>query len=309
MIEPLPPPVPCTAPVRRHSLLLTSPRPASAQRHAAWKAEDPGHPFHRVACSLQQRPFDSADFAKFRRVVSEHGCIFPVLGNHPGSIKPMASIMRGWYTFLGFVLHGVAWTQCLTSIPATTVTISQSSAGVIDGSGGTYWVCPQAYQQVFVGDNNTLFVEDGAIIGVMGDHNAIFYRSINNALGLYGDSNTVSVNALSNIVDNGNENTIHVCDANGITFDLTDAPAPGCLSTGMATDPPTAVVRLDLSKGMLQVYTTSPLRELIIHDAQGRIAQYATGAEAVDIAGLAPGWYFARISTGTGWSVHRFGTF
>jgi hypothetical protein len=183
---------------------------------------------------------------------------------------------------------------------------------VIDASGGTFWVCPQAYQQVFMGNNNTIFVEDGAIIGLMGDHNTIFYRSMNNALGLYGDSNTVSVNALANIVDNGNQNTIHVCDANGITFDLTDAPEQGCLSTGMATAPlTTPVVRLDLAQEMLQVYTTSPLRELIIHDAQGRIARYATGPGAgeVDIAGLAPGWYFARIGTGTGWSVHRFSTF
>lgn len=224
----------------------------------------------------------------------------------------MPSIKRSSLGLLGVLLCGVVWNQCLTSIPASAVIISQTSDATIDGNDGTYWVCPQAYHQVFLGDNNTLFVEDGAIIGVMGNNNAIFYRSNNNALGLYGDNNIISVNSLENIIDNGLQNTVYVCGSNGITFDLTDAPDPGCLSTGIADDLATVqIVRIERSQNLLLVHASSVVHEVIICDAQGRIAQYASGphAGALDIAALAPGWYVARIRTGTGSSVHRFSTF
>ena len=169
--------------------------------------------------------------------------------------------------------------------------MSSSSAGIVDGTGQFFWACPQAYQQVFLGDNNTIWIEAGAIVGV------------------YGNGNTVTVNSLDNIIDQGSGTTVNVCDVAGITFDLTDAPSPGCLFTGVNDrEGNRAAVRIDQAPGLLLIRSAARIREVDVFDGQGRMVLHSAGSnlDRVSIEHLRHGVHVTRIRTEDGISAHSF---
>lgn len=200
--------------------------------------------------------------------------------------------------------------QCATSIPSNATVIDNTSAATITADHQFFWACPQAYQQVFLGDHNTIWIEAGAIVGVLGDSSTVWYRGTI-PLGVYGVGNIVAANAAAYVADQGTGTTIIDCSAEAISFDLSDAPLLGCTTTGLDRAlPASPIIRFDASQGLLIIRPEVTDAQVTIMDVQGRLATHwmRTGADTIDLSHLPAGCYLVRVDGSSGPAMLRFTT-
>src|SRR5690606_8515483 len=120
--------------------------------------------------------------------------------------------------FASFLPTMIVLGQCTSTIPANVVVITSSTAGVHGQSNTKFWVCNEAFQQIFTGTNNTFWIEPQAFFNsINGNNNTIHYKG-NVALGVFGSNNTIYATSTAAISDQGSGNTINVCGSNGVVF-------------------------------------------------------------------------------------------
>ncbi len=118
-------------------------------------------------------------------------------------------------------------------MPSNAVVISSSTAGVISQSNTSFWVCNEAFQQIFTGSNNQFWLEPNAFFnGINGNNNIVHYKGTV-ALGVFGSNNVSYATSAAAISDQGSGNTINVCGANGVVFNYGSAPV-GCAGVGVS---------------------------------------------------------------------------
>lgn len=72
---------------------------------------------------------------------------------------------------------GTVAAQCTSSIPANAIVVTSNTAAVHSESGSNFWLCNEAFQQVFTGSNNHFWIEPNAFFNsVNGNNNTIYYK-------------------------------------------------------------------------------------------------------------------------------------
>lgn len=202
------------------------------------------------------------------------------------------------------------YAQCTSSVPANAIVITSETAATNSQSGVSFWICDEAFQQIFTGSNNNFYIESGAFFSAInGNENTIRYKG-NVQLGVFGSGNTIYATSASAISDQGSGNTIIPCGANGVVFNYDNAPANPC--TVVSVDEVVAeTVSAFFDPTMDAMVLNDPagiLREVHIYDPSGRsVGQLVeTRATTFSMAGLPTGAYIAQLITTTGRSTVRF---
>lgn len=216
--------------------------------------------------------------------------------------------MRTALSVITIVVALMGRAQCATSIPANATVIDNPSAATITADYQLFWACPQAYQQVFLGDHNTIWIEEGAIVGVYGDSSTVWYRGTI-PLGVYGIGNTVTANAAAYVADQGTGTTIVDCSADLIAFDLGNAPLQGCTSTGFGGALPSShLIHYDATQDRLIISPGITVAHVTVMDVHGRLVaeRMRTGADGIDLSDLPVGCYLVRVESSSGPATLRF---
>ncbi|MEO8068315.1 MAG: T9SS type A sorting domain-containing protein [Flavobacteriales bacterium] len=205
------------------------------------------------------------------------------------------------------VASTAAVAQCTSAVPGSVAVINNASAAQIPGSGGTYWVCGDAFQKIFTGSNNQIWIESGAFVSINGGSNTIYYKG--NFLGVLGSNNTIYAQSVSSISDQGTNNMITACGTGAVVFNYTSAPGNGCSGVGVEEQ---AEVELQLYPNpvddMLTIISgTAQVEEVRIADLSGRevAVRAGTGLSTIPMTELARGTYLVRIATDRGTVLRR----
>ncbi|MCB0780472.1 MAG: T9SS type A sorting domain-containing protein [Flavobacteriales bacterium] len=217
--------------------------------------------------------------------------------------------MKAPILFVLTLLPGTALVaQCTSTVPANATVITSSTAGTVHGNQQVFWVCPEAFQQVFTGSNNRYFIEAGAWVTVNGNANDVYYKGTI-PLGIFGSSNYIIATAASAISDQGSGNTVNACGAGAVVFNYGSAPANGCAIVGIEEE---LLSALQLSFDPVQEVLTlnAPnvhVERIRVVDMSGReVAQFNRVDTPLALRNVVPGAYVVELDTDLGTTVRRF---
>lgn len=110
---------------------------------------------------------------------------------------------------------------CVVPIPANTTVVDSNQS---HSAAGNYWVCAHEVLS-FSGSGATIFVDDQSDLVVNGQNNTVWITSRGD-MALFQSNNTVNWESGAAVNDEVGGNTLIECTS--LTFDLTNAPSPGC---------------------------------------------------------------------------------
>ena len=111
---------------------------------------------------------------------------------------------------------------CVVSIPSDAVVVDSTIGNTT--SNQTFWICRQDVLSHSAA-GSTIFVEDQADAVINGENNTIYVQSRGD-IALFQGYNTIIFETGAAIDDQANGNTFTECPE--LTFDLSNAPSPGC---------------------------------------------------------------------------------
>ena len=211
--------------------------------------------------------------------------------------------------FLGlFLVSGFVFSQCTPIVSASSELIKAPAQRT--KSNTHYWVC-RGQSLILTGNNNTLYIEDSAVVNVQGDSNTINQRK-NGTLTISGTENFVNIDPTSTFTDNATFTTKKNCPS--MNFDYGVSPAGGCdWSAGIAIKnnqhifslhpvPARDVLYLELDQvpenSQLSVFSMDGKRHSQI-DIQEKLNR-------IDVSGLTSGIYYIEIQSDDGRFIEKF---
>jgi len=200
--------------------------------------------------------------------------------------------------------------QCTTTLPADAVIVDDASPQFVGGSNLNYWVCQDASETIFTGDNNHIWIEAGAYVSAGGDYNTIYYRGLV-AFGLMGDFNTCYAENDGPVQNLGQSNAVIICGAGQLAYAYDSVPANGCGVVGVAEEALAGIgVYPNPTSGELTIVMHAAYAlQLRITDLHGRelLQRSLDGSprSSVDVSALASGLYMAWVVTSNGVVLRR----
>ena len=195
---------------------------------------------------------------------------------------------------------------CSHFIPSTVSAIKTDIT--LAGSGDNVWICKDRTITVS-GTDNTIYIEKGCDITVTGKDQTHVYMKAPGTLTINSDGGTYTIASDLTYTDNGNNNTINLCDAatNELEFIYDNAPAgvTDCINTtGISNSLPGEQVMLypNPVKSILNVSVQqSPEKyNYKIYNVAGKMVlsgNMVSNPQQIDLSELNKGLYFIELQS------------
>jgi len=199
--------------------------------------------------------------------------------------------------------------QCTGQIPANaTIVNGNTPVGNVLGSNQTFWVCGDAFQNLFTGNNNQIYVEFGAFVSIIGNGNTVRYKG-GFPLGVFGSNNVIYATAATAVGDQGTGTSVNICGTGGVVFNYATAPATGCNVVGIEEELLASLtITFDAASALLLINAPDVQVEQVRVFSMGGSEVVSTRHAGTPIAlnALAAGSYVVRLDTDKGTVMRRF---